>query len=176
MGARAFGRRARALEREQARKRVRPSRRPTRASLREVLRRVPRAAWLCAAVACLNAVCWSIITPPFQVPDEPEHVAYVKQLAETGHLPSHNGQFSSEEAIALQDLRLQTVAEEPEYQPIASKAQQEKLQQDLTAAARFPKKAANTPASPRRSRRSTMPSSRSRTRWAPAARCSTASS
>ena len=140
VGARAFGRRARALEREQARKRVRPSRRPTRASLREVMRRVPRAAWLCAAVACLNAVCWSIITPPFQVPDEPEHVAYVKQLAETGHLPSHNGQFSSEEAIALRDLRLQTVAEEPEYQPISSKAQQEKLQQDLTAAARLPEK------------------------------------
>ena len=84
------------------------------------------------AVACLNAVCWSIITPPFQVPDEPEHVAYVKQLAETGRLPSRTGSFSIEETIALQDLRLQTVAEEPEYQTISAKAQQEKLQHDLT--------------------------------------------
>jgi len=31
------------------------------------LRRVPRAAWICALVAFLNAACWSLITPPFQV-------------------------------------------------------------------------------------------------------------
>jgi 4-amino-4-deoxy-L-arabinose transferase-like glycosyltransferase len=99
-----------------------------------------KAAWLCAAVACLNAVCWSIISPPFQVPDEPEHVAYVKQLAETGRLPSVNGQFSSEEEVALEDTRLQTVAEEPEYQPISTRAQQEKLQHDLVAAARSSQK------------------------------------
>ena len=48
---------------------------------------VPVAAWLCALVAGLNAIGWSFITPPFQVPDEPAHVAYVKQLAETGSLP-----------------------------------------------------------------------------------------
>jgi hypothetical protein len=109
-------------------------------SPRRWLRTVPTAAWLCAAVACLNAVCWSLITPPFQVPDEPEHVAYVKQLAETGRLPTHHGQFSQEEAIALTDLRLQTVAEEPEFQTISSRAQQQKLQRDLTAAARLPEK------------------------------------
>lgn len=140
MGTRAFDRRTRELERRAARKRARPKRQPVRPSLRAALRRVPTAAWLCAAVACLNAACWSIVTPPLQVPDEPEHVAYVKQLAETGRLPTHSGRFSAEEEIALEDLHLQTVAEEPEYRTIASKAQQEKLQRDLTVAARSPER------------------------------------
>ena len=74
------------------------------------------------------------------MPDEPEHVAYVKQLAETGHLPTKTGPFSGEEAVALEDLRLQTVAEEPEYQTIASRAQQRKLEQDLTVAESSPQK------------------------------------
>jgi 4-amino-4-deoxy-L-arabinose transferase-like glycosyltransferase len=55
-------------------------------------------------------------------------------------LPSHNGQFSVEEQVALDDLRLQTVAEEPEFQPISSQAQQRKLQHDLEVAARSPEK------------------------------------
>jgi 4-amino-4-deoxy-L-arabinose transferase-like glycosyltransferase len=98
---------------------------------------LPAAAWACAVVACVNAVCWSLITPPFQVPDEPEHVAYVKQLAETGRLPSRsNGEFSREEAVALRDLRLQTVAEEPENQTISSRAQQRSLERDLLSARR----------------------------------------
>jgi 4-amino-4-deoxy-L-arabinose transferase-like glycosyltransferase len=100
-------------------------------SPREALRRVPRLAWLCALVACVNAVCWSLITPVFQVPDEPEHVAYVKVLAETGRRPSKEGRFTPEETAALEDLHLQTVAEQPEYQPPHSRAQQEKLQADL---------------------------------------------
>jgi Predicted membrane protein (DUF2142) len=99
--------------------------------LARVARRAPRAAWVCALVACLNAVAWSIITPPFQVPDEPEHVAYVKQLAETGRLPSQTGSFSVEELYALEDTNLQLVAEEPSYQTIRSRAQEEKLQSDL---------------------------------------------
>jgi len=94
--------------------------------------------WLCAAVAVANAICWSIITPPFQVPDEPEHVAYVKQLAETGRLPTPVGSLSSEEAIVLEDLHLQTVAEQPENRPIASDAQEAKLQRDLSRARQPP--------------------------------------
>ncbi|MHB8243686.1 MAG: DUF2142 domain-containing protein, partial [Solirubrobacteraceae bacterium] len=75
---------------------------------------------------------WSIITPPFQVPDEPEHVAYVKQLAETGELPTQSGTFSLEELLALEDTHLQLVAEEPPYRPIGSKAEEQQLQSDLT--------------------------------------------
>ena len=51
------------------------------------LARVPRVAWACAAVALLNGLAWSLITPPFQVPDENAHYAYVQELAERGKLP-----------------------------------------------------------------------------------------
>jgi len=100
----------------------------------QLLRRVPTAAWLCAAVACLNGLAWSIVTPPFQVPDEPSHVAYVKELAEKGRLPAHSGSFSYEEAVALADLHLTRVAEHPQYQTIASQAQQRKLEEGLQLA------------------------------------------
>ena len=40
------------------------------------LLRVPRAAWTCALVGLLSAACWTVITPPFQAPDEPSHFAY----------------------------------------------------------------------------------------------------
>ena len=53
----------------------------------EPLARVPRVAWACAAVALLNGLAWSLITPPFEVPDENAHYAYVQQLAERGKLP-----------------------------------------------------------------------------------------
>jgi 4-amino-4-deoxy-L-arabinose transferase-like glycosyltransferase len=96
--------------------------------------RIPTLAWLCAAVACLNAVCWSLISPPFQVPDEPEHVAYVQALVGNGKFPVRSDGFSAEEIAALEDLRLQTVAEEPEYQTISSQAQEQKLQRDLQQA------------------------------------------
>jgi predicted membrane protein DUF2142 len=131
VGARRFGRQAGKHKRPEARKRRAVPRRPGWTSPREVLRRVPAAAWLCALVACANAVAWSIITPPFQVPDEPEHVAYVKVLAEANRLPTQSGKFSLEEGVALEDLRLQTVAEQPENQSISSRAQQEKLERDL---------------------------------------------
>jgi len=133
VGARSFERRARRQRQRQARKLPRLRRRQAPVSFRELLRRLPTMAWICALVACLSAVSWSFITPPFQVPDEPEHVAYVKVLAETGSLPTHSGTFTREEALALGDLRLQTVAEEPEFQPIASSAQERKLQSDLAS-------------------------------------------
>lgn len=102
-----------------------------RMSPRAALRRLPATAWVCAAVACLNAASWSIITPPLEVPDEPEHVAYVKVLAETRRLPTADGNFSIEEALALRDTHLQTVAEQPEHQTISSRAQENRLQHDL---------------------------------------------
>jgi hypothetical protein len=139
VGGRAFGRQAKQLRQRTKRRgqQGQPRERPNvaqwllLASPREPLRRVPAVAWLCALVACINAIAWSIVTPPFQVPDEPEHVAYVKVLAEADRLPTAEGSFTSEEETALQDLRLQTVAEEPEYQTISTRAQQQKLDSDL---------------------------------------------
>jgi hypothetical protein len=102
-------------------------------------RRVPAAAWFCAAVACLNAATWSVITPPLQVVDEPEHVAYVALLA-AGRLPTKRGEFSPEVKVVVQDTHVQEVSEEPENQAISSNAQQEKLQRDLERAKGEPEK------------------------------------
>jgi 4-amino-4-deoxy-L-arabinose transferase-like glycosyltransferase len=101
-----------------------------------LLRRIPRAAWVCAAVACLNAASWSIVTPPFQVPDEPDHFAYVKQLAETGELPSSNSEvLSTEEGLVLVGLRNFQVRLQPQVHTIASQAEVHELQHDLQLAA-----------------------------------------
>jgi Predicted membrane protein (DUF2142) len=116
--------------REQAARR-RPVSRLSRRPL-TVLRRVPRAAWICALVACLNAACWSIITPPFQVTDEPTQFAYTQYLAEHQQLPtSHGGGYSPEELVVLGDLRQSAVVWHTENHTISSAAEQQKLQEDL---------------------------------------------
>jgi 4-amino-4-deoxy-L-arabinose transferase-like glycosyltransferase len=89
-------------------------------------------------VAVLNAVCWSVITPPFQVPDEPSHFAYVKQLAEEQALPSSSRQeFSREEVVVLEDLR------QTPYMPatggLSTRAQQEAFVAQLDDAAAEPR-------------------------------------
>jgi Predicted membrane protein (DUF2142) len=93
---------------------------------------IPRAAWACALVAFLNAFCWSFLTPPFQVPDEVDHYAYVQQLATTGSLPTSSEEsYSAQEQQALQDLRYYDVRESPEGRTIASRAQEARLERDL---------------------------------------------
>lgn len=122
------------------RRRQKPRRSPARSSTREsfVLRsrralgRIPRAAWVCALLAVLNAVCWSLVTPPFLALDEPDHFAYVQQLAETGRLPSSsNSEYSQEEQLVLEDLHHSQVRFRPAGNPIFSLAEQEKLEGDL---------------------------------------------
>ncbi len=98
------------------------------------LRALPRTAWLCALVACLNAVCWSFISPPFQVVDEPSHFAYVQNLAETGSLPAGEaGPFSEQEELALRDLHQSEVQFDPTAHTISTLAEQRQLQTDLAA-------------------------------------------
>ena len=138
VGTRAFNRRAQSAA-ERAKRlhttRKRPGR--TRGSslllrAREMLRHIPRAAWLCAIVACINAVCWSILTPPFQVTDEPSHFAYTQQLAENVRLPDTSGVgLSPEEEIVLKDLDQYKVRESPETRTISTAGQQQHLQEDL---------------------------------------------
>jgi Predicted membrane protein (DUF2142) len=95
-------------------------------------RQLPTAAWICAVVAVLNAAGWSLVTPPFQAPDEPSHFAYVQDLAEAGTLPmSPSEGFSPAEEIALRDLRQREVRYSPQNHTISSAAQQRQLQHDL---------------------------------------------
>lgn len=100
----------------------------------------PTAAWICGLVACLNATSWAFITPPFQVVDEQAHFAYVKQIAETGTLPSPRGHFSEEEEIALEALHFEQIRQNPETSAIFSRARQRTLTDDLRAAARVPER------------------------------------
>jgi hypothetical protein len=130
-GSRAFARRSRATPRGS--RRPRAARRSHRWSEPwEALKRVPAAAWMCALVALLNAVCWSIVTPPFQTPDEPAHFAYVQYLAETGHLPSRGGtHYAPDELVAMNDLRWTQVRAKPGSRTITSQSQQRRLSSDL---------------------------------------------
>ncbi len=96
------------------------------------MRRIPVAAWLCALLACLNAVCWSLITPPFQGLDEPDHFAYVQELYGAMRLPSSDGKaYSPEESAVLAGLRYQEVRQFPETAAISSPAEQRVLAHDL---------------------------------------------
>lgn len=65
--------------------------RPLARAVRRAFGAVPRAAWVCAAIAFLNATAWAVLTPPMLVPDEPAHVYYVQQLTETGQVPNTHG-------------------------------------------------------------------------------------
>ena len=84
------------------------------------LRRVPRAGWLCIAVAVLNGCAWSLITPPFHVPDEISHFAYVQYMGETGDPPRHiaGDYMSEEERQTLEALRFFSVIGQSANRPI----------------------------------------------------------
>jgi hypothetical protein len=133
VGARSFNRRGQAVRARPVR--MRASGRPWPNPLPRVaqaLRRIPRAAWICALIACLNAACWSIVTPPFQIPDEPSHFAYTQQLAENLKLPtSSETSFSAEEETVLRDIHQYEVHGSPENHTISSAAAQQRLQEDL---------------------------------------------
>jgi Predicted membrane protein (DUF2142) len=100
----------------------------------QLVRRVPLAALACALVACLNAVCWSIITPPFQVPDEPSHFAYVQLLAEDGRLPKSTlADGSPEMERAIQVLKSSEISFLPQSRSLSDVAQQRELERGLAA-------------------------------------------
>jgi hypothetical protein len=100
-----------------------------------MLRRAPTAAWVCAFVAFINAASWSLIMPPFQIPDEQDHFAYVQQLAENGTLPKQltKTEYSFEEIFALQDLNYYSIRRYPQGHTISSRAQEQRLQHDLAS-------------------------------------------
>ncbi len=110
---------------------------PARASAprraRAALARVPAAAWVCALVAVLNATAWSLVTPPFQVPDEQSHYAYTEYLAQHGRppVPAEEDAYSGSQAIALQDLRFEATRFVPADAGVWTPLEQVRLQRDL---------------------------------------------
>jgi hypothetical protein len=140
VGERSFQRRARAAQGRHSRKQAArvSSKRAARPSieLRVLLRRVPRMAWACALVAILNAACWSIIAPPFQAPDEPDHFAYVQQIAQTGTLPTSSEEpyeTNVEFVSVLNELRYPLVRQQPRHRTISTALEQKSLERKLTA-------------------------------------------
>ncbi|HVR05840.1 MAG TPA: DUF2142 domain-containing protein [Solirubrobacteraceae bacterium] len=106
---------------------------PRRAARRaRGLPRVPRSALACALIAFLNAACWSILSPPFEVPDEQAHFAYVQTLAETGALPTSNREaFAPAEQIARAGLHFTTIFFRPADRTISTVGEQATLERDL---------------------------------------------
>jgi hypothetical protein len=103
---------------------------------RAALRRVPRAAWICALIAFLNASAWSLIVPPFQGRDEVDHFAYVAQLAETGTRPANGqaeGVYSPEEKLVLEGLHYYQVRFSSAEPTISTEAEQRTLNNDVHA-------------------------------------------
>jgi 4-amino-4-deoxy-L-arabinose transferase-like glycosyltransferase len=84
-------------------------------------RSVPRALAALLAATALLGVTWSLVTPPFQTPDENWHVAYLQTIAEQGKLPGIEGRptFSTEQQLALDadnaEQTQQTLTTEPEW-------------------------------------------------------------
>ena len=108
-------------------------------AIRAKLGRVPSGAYLCALVALLNALTWSLIVPLFQVPDEQAHVAYAQYVAETGRPPSRgtSGQgVSEQERNLLTALGWKEVVHRPWNRPLASHAAHRRLERAVDAPAR----------------------------------------
>ncbi|HEY1775092.1 MAG TPA: DUF2142 domain-containing protein [Solirubrobacteraceae bacterium] len=74
--------------------------------------RIPRAGRVCAVIAFVNVAVWTIVIPPFMVPDETTNFAYAQYLAETAKAPPQTPgpvQFSRQEYAALDDTGFFTV-------------------------------------------------------------------
>jgi 4-amino-4-deoxy-L-arabinose transferase-like glycosyltransferase len=101
------------------------------ASIRARLGVVPAGAYVCALIALLNALTWSLIVPLFQVPDEQAHVAYGQYVAETGKPPSRGapGQgVSEQERNLLTGLAWKQTVHRPWNRPLASPSAHRRLE------------------------------------------------
>jgi Predicted membrane protein (DUF2142) len=101
----------------------------------DVLGRVPRAGRMCFLVAFVNAAIWSIVVPPFEVPDEAIHFAYAQYLAETGKPPPQGAgaQYSPEEQQALESLGVLSVIGHPQLRGVLDRAEDRTLRSALAA-------------------------------------------
>jgi 4-amino-4-deoxy-L-arabinose transferase-like glycosyltransferase len=97
------------------------------------LRRADRALLACALAALLNLLAWSLLTPPFHVPDETAHFAYAQVLAETGSPPvaKRATVYSSEESAALERSYFFNVIGQPRSFPASTPSEQRQLDRAL---------------------------------------------
>jgi Predicted membrane protein (DUF2142) len=121
---------------EETRRRREPARRRQAPGRRRA--RLPTAAWACFAVALLNGIAWGLITPLFQVPDEPGHVAYAQHIAETGKPPTGRfgiQHFSKEQRQLLDAMRWKAAQRREEVRVPGTASYQKRLQRTVDTAA-----------------------------------------
>ena len=99
-------------------------------SRRRTLGRIPIAAWGCALVAFLNVLAWTLVTPPFEAPDETSHVAYVQYLAQHAEPPNDPAgpAFSSQQATLIDALLFPTTVGHPETGTVWNELQDDSVQ------------------------------------------------
>jgi 4-amino-4-deoxy-L-arabinose transferase-like glycosyltransferase len=97
----------------------------------DALRSVPAAAWACALVMLANGLAWSLIVPPFEVPDENAHYAYVQQVAERGTVPRpvrKEGELSPAEDNTLASIGFYQIVGEAQNPAPMSELQQRTIE------------------------------------------------
>jgi 4-amino-4-deoxy-L-arabinose transferase-like glycosyltransferase len=88
---------------------------------------------VCFVIAFVNAAIWTVVVPPFQVPDEITHFAYAQYLAETGKPPpqGRGTQFSPQEQAALNNLLFFSVIGQPQLRGVITPAEDRALRAAL---------------------------------------------
>jgi hypothetical protein len=99
------------------------------------VRRVPAAGRACFVIAFVNAAIWTVVIPPFQIPDEVVHFAYAQYIAETGQPPPQGPlpQYSPQEYAALGGLLTTSVIGRPDIRGPVSADEDRALRAALAA-------------------------------------------
>lgn len=97
------------------------------------IRRIPRAGRACFLIAFVNAAIWSVVVPPFQVPDEIAHFGYAQYFAETGKAPPQGprAQYSPQEQVALENTYFFAVIGRPQMRGIVTGSEDRELRAAL---------------------------------------------
>lgn len=97
-------------------------------------RRIPRAGRACALIAFVNVAIWTVLIPPFMVPDEITNFGYAQYIAETGKAPPQTPgvfQFSPQEYAAINFTYFPEVIGNPMNRGILTNLEQGILRQQL---------------------------------------------
>ena len=103
--------------------------------VRSLYRRIPRAGRICFLIGFINAAIWTVVVPPFQVPDEIAHFAYAQYLAEVGKPPPQTptSPYSPEEEATLDQLDFFSVIGRPQLRGITTRVEDEALRRELSS-------------------------------------------
>jgi len=97
-------------------------------------RAIPRAGRACALIAFVNVAIWTVVIPPFMVPDETTNFGYAQYIAETAKAPPQNpndGQYSPQENAAIDFTYFPEVVGNPTNRGILDNLEQTILRQQL---------------------------------------------